>query len=135
MNYQDEKNKLYEQFGEKPKNIIKYFGYRDGKCLGTFHSETEARTNGAIAVEKCFENYDDILKWQNDWNKALGELNDKWHAWLRKEYGHLNDGVYGIVYTMAYERGHSAGYDEVASYMSDFSDFAEKIIKESKIGK
>jgi len=38
---------------------------------------------------------------------------------LRAEYSDIPDMAYAILINEAYDRGHSAGYDEVAGYMSD----------------
>lgn len=55
-----------------------------------------------------------------------------WYTDLRKEYSYLNDRTFDIVYEKAYERGHSAGYDEVANYMINTAEFAEKIMEANK---
>ena len=51
-----------------------------------------------------------------------------WYDGLRKDYDHLNDGLFGACYNKAYEDGHSSGYDEVANEMISVVDFAETII-------
>lgn len=70
-----------------------------------------------------------VAEWQ-EFSKTAMRI---WHSSLREEYGHLSDDVFNLCYDKAYERGHSSGMDEVANYMIDIADFAEKIISASKV--
>jgi DNA repair exonuclease SbcCD ATPase subunit len=41
----------------------------------------------------------------------------------------MDEEIYNLCYSYAWEMGHSSGYDEVANYMYDLDDLAEKIIE------
>lgn len=69
-----------------------------------------------------------------EWNTACDLIRDKikeafdlWYADLRDEYI-LSDDMFKLIYSEAYERGHSAGYDEVANYFPDLVDFVRRAI-------
>ena len=49
-----------------------------------------------------------------------------------QEYDYLPDHILEKCYNLAYEFGHSAGYDEVASYMYEFVNLAEYAYKFKK---
>lgn len=52
---------------------------------------------------------------------------DLWYNDLKAEYG-VSDKLFDLCYNMAYDRGHSSGYDEVAMHMHEIVDFAEKVL-------
>lgn len=52
-----------------------------------------------------------------------------WYKSLRDYWRDLSDDLFNICYNEAYDRGHSYGYDEVASYMHDVVSFAKKVLK------
>lgn len=62
---------------------------------------------------------------RDEQNRILGVWMDK----LRKDYPLLNDDTFNACYSMAYDKGHSAGYSEVRNCMDDITEFAWKIIK------
>jgi hypothetical protein len=82
-------------------------------------------------VEKKCNNQE---AWDAYWNgrKVLeSSARELWYASMKDEYlapnGSLSPLMFDLCYDEAYDRGHSAGYDEVANYMSSVSDFALKI--------
>jgi hypothetical protein len=40
----------------------------------------------------------------------------------------LNEAQHGIVYAVAYDQGHSSGYDEVEMYYGEFAEMARKLL-------
>jgi hypothetical protein len=40
----------------------------------------------------------------------------------------LNEAQHGIVYAVAYEQGHSSGYNEVEMYYGEFAEMARKLL-------
>lgn len=54
---------------------------------------------------------------------------DLFYKSLREEYSTLSDSLFQICYSEAYDRGHSAGYDEVANYMHSVVSFAKQVRK------
>lgn len=64
-------------------------------------------------------------------NPKIEERSFEYHSdYLAARYGDgLNERQQGKVYSLAYERGHSAGYEEVGLYYQDYADFARGIIE------
>ena len=117
----------------KPAHKYVWHAYKNGGLVYTSEiSKEDAEKQGKTKlVERVLQNEDEF----NAWNKLYKETSDKaadlWYADLREEYSGLNDAVFNLCYDQAWDRGHSAGRDEVASYMQDITWFAEKIIKAS----
>lgn len=59
-------------------------------------------------------------------------ITEIWMQKLRKEYRHLNDATFNLIYAEAYERGHSCGYSEVRSYLDDYDTLATNIINANR---
>jgi 4-hydroxy-3-methylbut-2-enyl diphosphate reductase IspH len=51
-----------------------------------------------------------------------------WLNALRTEYQNLSDAIFNICYSEAYERSHSAGYNEVSNCMSSVVYFANRVL-------
>jgi flagellar biosynthesis/type III secretory pathway protein FliH len=70
-------------------------------------------------------------KWQSpealDYLKKYSSIIDQWDVDLRNEYADITDKAYGIIHAYAYDRGHSAGHDEVALYMKDYLELFKTI--------
>jgi len=113
------------------KDYTRVYGYSGGKCLGSFDNEKQAHDNGAAAFETVFDkvSYDGHMTAYAEYQALLV---DTFENELRAEYSHLNDATYKIIYSMSYERGHSYGYDSVASYMEDYAEMAQEIINANK---
>jgi flagellar biosynthesis/type III secretory pathway protein FliH len=132
FNYHAEYQKILNNIGTQPSMIYKYWGYKSGEVLGSFDTKQEAEEAGAKKVEAYAFNQEEVDKYRSNRTLLVAELDARWHKALREEYSELNDETYNIIYKQAYEDGHSAGYDEVANYMIDFSDMANKIIEANK---
>lgn len=70
--------------------------------------------------------YDNMLKQYRQANELANKL---WYSSLMDEYSYLNHNVFVVCYDEAYDRGHSAGFDEVANCMINVVSFAGKIMK------
>ncbi len=104
-----------------------FYAYKGGKVIGQFSTESEAKAHSDI-VEKVVDTKA-YKKEQNKYTKWNQDVFDMWFHDLRNLYSNLNDNTFNLIYTEAYVRGHSAGHDEVASYMAGYADMAERIIK------
>ena len=49
---------------------------------------------------------------------------EKFMKYLREEYDYISDELFQVCYSDAYDRGHSSGYDSVATYMNGIVEFA-----------
>jgi hypothetical protein len=112
-------------------DYTKYFGYAGGKSLGQFDSIADANKAGAKSTEKTFdeEGYRAADKAYRD---HQGAIQTEWYNRVRAEYPEVNDAVFSAAYSLAYDRGHSSGYGEVELYISDYVEFAVKVIEASK---
>jgi len=68
--------------------------------------------------------------WWNSQRELESKACDLWYQELKEEYlsPSFSQELFDLCYSQAYDRGHHAGYDEVASYMADYVDFALKAI-------
>lgn len=113
-----------------PERLYTYFAYHKGKAVEC-KTEQEAKKL-SINVEKVVTNQEEIDIYWEQRSSFESKASDVFHKALRDKYNHLKDDVYKLCYSKAYEDGHSCGYDEVASYLRDYVEFAENIIKASK---
>lgn len=118
-------------YSSKPESKYVWHAYKKGRLVYTSEtSRADAELMGDTKlVEKVLLNKEEISAWEQLYKVASNKAFDLWSADLRKEYSHLNDAVFNLCHDQAWERGHSAGHDEVASYMQDAVSFAEKIIR------
>ena len=117
----------------KPESKYVWHAYKSGRLVYTSEesrADAELKGNTKI-VEKVLQNEEEINAWITLYKEASNKAFDLWYADLREEYSGLNNEVFNLCYDQAWERGHSAGHDDVESYMQDVVSFAEKIIKAS----
>lgn len=122
--------KEYQAQFPKPIRIVpeyKWYGYKDGVTY-EFPDQESAR-NFTSLVERVIANKEEIEQNHNTIVGAENQASQAWYNDLRKEYYYFNDTQFNLVYNMAYERGHSSGYDEVANYMIDLSTFADALLQ------
>jgi len=116
-----------------PKPEYVWYAYKKGEVVGAYNTESEAKEHATL-VEKvqtnkqeCDEHYKKVVDLER-------LINAQFDVALRHEYQHLNDEVYEICYSKAWDRGHAYGHDEVAAVMVDAVDFAEKILRAGRAG-
>lgn len=57
-----------------------------------------------------------------------GELEKQWREWLDSTYAaHLPSPVRGLIFSKAWEDGHSSGYYEVESKYEEYADFVDEV--------
>lgn len=120
-------------YSSKPESKYVWYAYKNGRLVYTSdESRADAELKGCTKlVEKVIQNGEEISAWEQLYREASSKASDLWHADLREEYSSLNDAVFNLCYEQAWDRGHSAGHDEVAYYMQNAVSFAEKIIQAS----
>lgn len=120
-------------YSSKPENKYVWHAYKNGRLVYTSEvSREDAEAKGKTKIiEKVLQNEEEINAWKQLYKEASNKASDLWYADLREQYSYLNATVFNLCYDQAWDRGHSAGHDEVASYMQDAVSFAEKIIKAS----
>ena len=111
---------------DAPPIVKEYFGYEGGKV---FPCKTRAEaekykirdSRNTPESEGAHKTY---WAMRCELERSAADLFQKT---LRVEYSNLSDKLYELCYSEAYERGHSAGLDEVASHMCDIVDFVENV--------
>ena len=117
--------KAVSSFPAYPEKEYVWFAYHNGECK-QFSSRKEALTfsENVEKSELNQEEYKEKLKlYYEDQQKVV----DYWISEMRKEFD-IPDNNFDICYAEAYDLGHSAGYNEVYSYMIDAVAFAEKVV-------
>lgn len=112
---------------EYPTKTYMYRAYKNGECK-TFTTQKEAYKFSSL-VEKYWDNEEEYKAQKQIWDDWNTKITVAWYDDLRKEYDHLNDELFDICYSEAYDRGHSSGYDEVANCMINVVDFCDSLIK------
>ena len=59
-------------------------------------------------------------------------MNTLTYSNLRARYADINDATFAIIDDLAYDKGHSAGWDNYISYLDMFADMARNIIAANK---
>ena len=105
-----------------------YFAYKGGEVF-SFSNAIDARKVSSN-VERV-KSKDSEIRHSAWWKIRQAEVihvTSTWEKELRRQYLELSDEVYYICHGKAYDRGHHAGYDEVASYLDEYVDFAKEIM-------
>ena len=115
----------------KPESKYVWHAYKNGRLVYTSEvSRADAELRGDTKlVEKVLQNEEEINAWKQLYEETSNKASDLWYADLREEYSYLNDAVFSLCYSKAWEDGHSAGHDEVESHMQDVVRFAEEVIR------
>jgi hypothetical protein len=106
---------------------ILWYAYKGGEAK-EFYNRIDA-TKFSKNVESKVVNKAEIDAWWKDKNALQVKAIDTWMLALKAEYidSHFSEELFNLCYSEAYDRGHSYGYDEVASYMDSIVDFAIKV--------
>ena len=117
----------YDQSAKAPEAKFVWFGYKSGQAQ-QFDSPEKANLFSSNVERVCINQNEISAFWD-----AQVELEQKaseiFHQALREKYANLPQSIYRLVYNAAYDRGHHAGYDEIANYMIELIEFAESIIE------
>jgi hypothetical protein len=88
--------------------------------------EARAWADALEEYEREMKSYDEDLSW---YRRESGRLHTEFMDKLKKDYG-LSDKPFDLIWSKAWERGHSAGLQEV---YHEFDDLFEFLIKWSKV--
>lgn len=116
----------YDRRVEGPSRIYKYFAYKEGKAQ-EFNEKSEA-LKFSKNVESVIVNKEEIDQFWSERQHIENLVKDAWKKSLRNGCDYISNEIFSKIYDKAYEDGHSAGYDEVANYFSEYMDFASDII-------
>ena len=102
-----------------------YYAYKKGE-VREFTNRNDAMnfSNKFDLVWKSSPDRDDIIK---DRIAAETKAFDTWYSKLREYWNNIDNDMFELCYHEAYNRGHSSGYDEIASYMHDVVSFAKQV--------
>lgn len=113
-----------------PDQQYSYFAYKDGKFY------TCENVSDALKISKnyvCIENIeskklrDAAIKHNRDVEAKVFDI--LYYNDLREEYSDLTDAQFNLIYSKAYENGHSSGHDEAANEFINVLEFALAILK------
>lgn len=87
-------------------------------------AQLRAHADALEAHEKAMESYQSA---EAAYRVKQAFIQNIWDEKLRTEYEHLPNAVYEILYSRAYEDGHSAGWDEVRNYMIGYDELYKSL--------
>jgi hypothetical protein len=122
--------KEYDDQFVKPEIVEKqfsWFAYKNGESK-QFDSSDAAKAFSKNTEKVCTNQAEFDASWKA-YREVAQQAVDAWYADLREEYSELTDKQFSLCYNEAYDRGHSAGHDEVRSYLYDIVDFAKELLK------
>lgn len=120
---------------ESYRNPLKYprrtdfsevFFYSRGETVGNFKGDQkyeidECASKHPTAVRESVIDEDAYRKACDEYNEKNNELAEQFVKDLLNEYGVPDDEFTRELYSIAYERGHSSGYREIANVFDDFA--------------
>lgn len=104
------------------------WGYSGGKVLGSFPSRDEAVKAGAKTTDKTTDE-EKYAAAQAVYRKFHSDIHAEWMKRMRADYPEVNDAVFDIAYSEAYDRGHSSGFTEVENYIGEYVRLAVRFVK------
>jgi hypothetical protein len=124
---------VLKEAGEAPpyvskKDFTTVWGYAGGKVLGSFPDREAAIKAGAITTDKTTDE-EKYSAAQEVYRKFHADVQTEWMKRMRADHPEVNDAVFDIAYSEAYDRGHSAGYTEVENYIGDYVSLAVRFIE------
>lgn len=109
----------YNPNATRPTPQYLYYAYKDGQAVVFY--ERERALEYSRNVERAVVNADEIATFRATQREVERKAAELWYNELRAEYAHFSKRQFELVYAKAYEEGHSAGYDEVASTFDDLA--------------
>lgn len=128
MRYEDACKMVgYDLKAESPDVIEGYYAYKNG--VASEHATRNEAKSVSQNIERFVKNKDEIAAFRKKMREFEEKATELFNRALRDEYSHLSDEIFGIAYHEAYNRGHSAGLDEIANCMGDVVELVEKVMK------
>jgi hypothetical protein len=108
---------------------------KSGDVLNTDVKTEADKFAGRAGFVATIKNEEDKKALQEYWDvRTHAEVKAQiaWYEDLREENKHYNEGIFNLIYSRAYDRGHSSGYDAVAIEFDDIANFAYDILAAAK---
>jgi hypothetical protein len=110
---------------EAPKLEYEYFGYENGTAIkcGTIKEYDSFKLKEKIPTatsKKAVEEFNDKR------NKLRLASVEHFETKCREYFSELSPAQFDLCWSKAWEDGHSAGYDEVASYLEEYVEFCQE---------
>jgi flagellar biosynthesis/type III secretory pathway protein FliH len=112
---------------EHPQKTFAFRAYKDGVCQ-EFSNRPDADRFSKL-VEKYQTNVEYYNSAMTEYNVFHKQVLNKWSNQVREYFDELSDAQYAVLYAKAYDDGHSAGYDEVFSYMEEYATFYSDMLQ------
>ena len=108
----------YNPNATRPVTQYLYYAYKAGQAVA--FKDRDQALEFSKNVERVAANNDETTfrATQRELEKKAAKL---WYDELRAEYAHFSKRQFELVYAKAYEDGHSAGYDDIASTFDDLA--------------
>ena len=123
-------DKDVQQFIKKQKELI-YPNKQD--IIKEFTNKVKNEMVGTydqinIAIEEAKQAaVEEYKRLRDEYDKELLNINNEFRQWLFMQYGVQNDRVNEIIYSKAWEDGHSWGYHSIAENFVDLTYFIKQI--------
>jgi hypothetical protein len=129
-------DEVKKAFGEGPRyparhQFTKWLGYAGGEFKGEFSTALDAEKAGVRTTERVVDD-EGFLAARRLYDAHESALMEEWKRRVRAQHPGVNDAVFELVYSKAYEDAHSDGMSEVELYVDDYVGFATSIIKAAK---
>jgi hypothetical protein len=108
---------------------------KSGDVLDTdfiFEADKFAGKAGLVAIIKNEADKKALQEYWDARKNAEAEAQKAWYKDLREENKHYNEAVFTLIYSRAYDRGHSAGYDAMVNEFDDIANFVYDILAAAK---
>jgi hypothetical protein len=116
--YKEYKTEICPVLPEKVEPVIQYYAYKKGQA--TIFDTWDLAHNHSKLVEKVVVNQTDIDAYYDKLRQIDNKVFNSWYSDLKEEFKlnhpelfNLSEFSFDVVYEKAYDRGHSAGMDEV----------------------
>lgn len=116
--------------GEPPVVHREWYAYRGGKAFGPFPTELLAKVESWI-VERVADP-DSQLAYDDYWKKRrlmTQKASQLWYESLREDYANMPEKMFNVIYSRAYDKAHSDGWDAVAEEFEELADFANDVLQ------
>lgn len=101
-------------------------------CLKNGKTEKFDNLAAAMKFSLLYERIQVNQAEMNAWRQTYREYEEKatkiWKDALRDEYDYLDDRIFDVAFSKAWEDGHSGGHDEVAYCMIGVVEFVDRIL-------
>lgn len=107
--------------------------FKDTNTTNLYELRSLCKANKYILEEVVDE--EEYKKASSEFRKELNQIDIKFKRDLGNDLGidFIDDPVGVLIYSMAYEKGHSAGMNEIALYALEYTDIMRDIIRKAPL--